>query len=55
MSQQPRSFVVKFRLKKGNDGYQTAVVQASSGMVARKIFEQSNPGCVVSQVNEVKR
>ena len=55
MSQQPNSFEIKYRLKKGNDVPQTAIIQASSTGTARKIFEQSNPGCVVIQVSEVKR
>jgi hypothetical protein len=49
-----RSFQVRFRLKTGNSPMQTVVIQASDVGTARKIFEQQNPGCQISDVKEVK-
>lgn len=48
-----KSYEIRFRLKQGNDPAQTAIIQASDSTVARKIFEQSNPGARVIEVREV--
>lgn len=51
----PRFFQIKFRIKNKGLPMQQAVVQATDSKAARVIFEQQNPGCEISSVQEVKR
>ena len=46
---------VTFTLKSGNSGLQRTVVTASDPTTARKIWEQQNPGCRLSSINQVRK
>jgi len=45
---------ITFMLKTGNSGIQKTVVVASDPTTARKIWEQQNPGCRLSSINQIR-
>jgi len=48
-----KKYEITFMLKTGNSGMQRTVVTASDASTARKIWEQSNPGCRFSSIKEI--
>jgi len=52
MPAQP-SFEITYMLRTGNAGQQRTLIQASSLDTARRIFQQQNPGCVISSAKPV--
>ncbi len=42
-----RKYEIIYRLKTGNSGQQTTIIEASNSFTAHRIFEEQNPACVL--------
>jgi hypothetical protein len=48
-----KKYEIAYQLKAGNSGIQKTVVTASDSTTAKKLWEQQNPGCKFSSVNQL--